>query len=47
VIARPFEAGAQAGRRAAARLSPARWLWPEEDAIVDRLGDPDKAQGPS
>jgi nitrate reductase gamma subunit len=46
VIARPFEAGAQAARRAAARLSPARWLWPEEDAI-ERLGDADKAQEPS
>lgn len=33
VIGRPFEAAAQAGRRAATRLSPARWLWPEEDAI--------------
>jgi nitrate reductase gamma subunit len=41
-ISRPFEAGAQAGRRAAAKLSPARWLWPEEDP-VERLAD-DKAQ---
>ena len=32
VIARPVDAIAGAGRRAAARLSPARWLWPEEDA---------------
>ena len=31
-IARPIDAFAVAGRRAATRLSPARWLWPEEDA---------------
>jgi nitrate reductase gamma subunit len=44
-IGRPFEAGARAGRRAATKLSPARWLWPEEDAI-ERIAE-DKAQEPS
>lgn len=28
---RPIAAAGQAGRRVLARLSPARWLWPEED----------------
>lgn len=33
-VARPISALGGVGRRALARLSPARWLWPEEDAIV-------------
>jgi nitrate reductase gamma subunit len=32
-IGRPIHAIARAGRRGLARLSPARWLWPEEDAL--------------
>jgi nitrate reductase gamma subunit len=32
-INRPIHAIARGGRRAMARLSPARWLWPEEDAL--------------
>ena len=44
VIGRPFEAAARSGRQALAKLSPARWLWPEEDAVV---GERDNAQEPS
>ena len=40
---RPITAAAGAGRRALAKLSPARWLWPEEDLP----GDGDNAQEPS
>jgi nitrate reductase gamma subunit len=40
--ARPIAAVARTGRRALARLSPARWLWPEED-----LPDSSNAQEPS
>lgn len=32
-VARPIGAAGRAGQRGAARLSPARWLWPEEDAV--------------
>ncbi|HEX4420446.1 MAG TPA: respiratory nitrate reductase subunit gamma [Kofleriaceae bacterium] len=46
LVARPVSAAAGAGKRIAARLSPARWLWPEEDA-VDLEGDADNAQEPS
>lgn len=42
-INRPIHAAAQAGRRAMVRLSPARWLWPEEDAL-DLPGKGDNAQ---
>jgi len=44
-IARPVGALGRAGRRTMARLSPARWLWPEEDAIDP--GKPGSAQEPS
>lgn len=37
---RPINATARAGQRAAARLSPARWLWPEEDVIEPRPANP-------
>jgi nitrate reductase gamma subunit len=30
-LARPLAAGVRTGRRVLARLSPARWIWPEED----------------
>jgi hypothetical protein len=46
VVTRPINAAARAGRRVAARLSPARWLWPEEDAL-DLAGDGDNAKEPS
>jgi nitrate reductase gamma subunit len=45
-LARPVGAVGRAGRRVAGRLSPARWLWPEEDAI-DVAGGSDNAQEPS
>lgn len=32
LVARPVNAATRAGRHVMARLSPARWLWPEEDA---------------
>jgi nitrate reductase gamma subunit len=49
LIARPVNAGARAGRRLIARLSPARWLWPEEDAVdlSSMPHDGDNAQEPS
>jgi nitrate reductase gamma subunit len=47
VIARPVEAMAGAGRRAAAKLSPARWLWPEEDAVELSSSESTKLQEPS
>jgi nitrate reductase gamma subunit len=40
---RPIAALGQAGRRALGKLSPARWLWPEEDLP----GDGENAQEPS
>ena len=40
---RPVAAAARGGRRVLARLSPARWLWPEEDLP----GDGGNAQEPS
>lgn len=40
---RPVTAAANAGRRALGKLSPARWLWPEEDLP----GDGGNAQEPS
>jgi hypothetical protein len=40
---RPITAAGRTGRRALARLSPARWLWPEEDLP----GDGGNAQEPS
>jgi nitrate reductase gamma subunit/mono/diheme cytochrome c family protein len=46
VLARPIDAATRAGRRVLARLSPARWLWPEEDAL-DLPGKSDNARGPS
>jgi nitrate reductase gamma subunit len=45
-IARPVDAMAGAGRRAMTRLSPARWLWPEEDA-VELVVERDNAHEPS
>jgi nitrate reductase gamma subunit len=38
-VARPIGALGRAGRRSAARLSPARWLWPEEDAVEPPAGE--------
>jgi nitrate reductase gamma subunit len=46
LVVRPINAGTRVGRRAMAKLSPARWLWPEEDAI-DLTGKVDNAQEPS
>jgi nitrate reductase gamma subunit len=46
VVTRPINLATRAGRRMAARLSPARWLWPEEDAL-DLAGDGDNAKEPS
>jgi len=43
--ARPIAAVTGAAHRASAKLSPARWLWPEEDA-VDLASDADNAQEP-
>jgi nitrate reductase gamma subunit len=40
---RPVAASARTGRRVLGKLSPARWLWPEEDLP----GDGGKAQEPS
>lgn len=40
---RPITAGGRAGRRVLGKLSPARWLWPEEDLP----GDGGNAQEPS
>jgi nitrate reductase gamma subunit len=34
-VGRPVTAAAHAGRRALGKLSPARWLWPEEDLPGD------------
>jgi len=45
VIGRPFEAAASAGKATARKLSPARWLWPEEDAV--ELVREDNAKGHS
>jgi len=42
-VGRPITAVAQTGRRALGKLSPARWLWPEEDLP----GDGGNAQEPS
>ena len=42
-LARPIGASGAVGKRALARLSPARWLWPEED----HPGDGRNAQEPS
>jgi nitrate reductase gamma subunit/mono/diheme cytochrome c family protein len=40
LVLRPINAATEIGRRAMARLSPAKWLWPEEDAIdVTAKGD--------
>lgn len=46
VVTRPITAVAQLGRRTATKLSPARWLWPEED-VIELSGDGDNAQEPS
>lgn len=35
LLAHPITASARVGRRAAGKLSPARWLWPEEDLPSD------------
>jgi nitrate reductase gamma subunit len=35
LAARPIAAAARAGRKALGKLSPARWLWPEEDLPGD------------
>jgi nitrate reductase gamma subunit len=45
-VGRPLDAATRAGKRALARLSPARWLWPEEDAL-DLSAKPDNARKPS
>jgi nitrate reductase gamma subunit len=44
VVARPLAAMGGAGRRTLARLSPARWIWPEEDPVAPAA---DNAQEPS
>jgi nitrate reductase gamma subunit len=44
VVARPISAMGAAGRRTLARLSPARWIWPEEDPVAAKA---DNAQEPS
>jgi nitrate reductase gamma subunit len=41
-INRPIHAIARGGRRAMVRLSPARWLWPEEDALDNRVDNAHK-----
>jgi nitrate reductase gamma subunit len=33
LVTRPLDAAIQMARRMATKLSPARWLWPEEDAL--------------
>jgi nitrate reductase gamma subunit len=43
VVVQPINAGTRVGRRAMARMSPAKWLWPEEDAI-DLTAKADNAQ---
>ena len=43
VVVRPINAGTRIGRRAMAKMSPAKWLWPEEDAI-DLTAKADNAQ---
>jgi nitrate reductase gamma subunit len=43
LVLRPINAATRVGRRAMAKLSPARWLWPEEDAI-DVTAKVDNAQ---
>lgn len=40
-LARPIEACGRAAARARARLSPARWIWPEEDHVVPELAAED------
>jgi hypothetical protein len=45
-VVRPINAGTRVGRRAMAKMSPAKWLWPEEDAI-DLTAKVDNAQEPS
>jgi nitrate reductase gamma subunit len=52
LVTRPINAATQVARRMAARLSPARWLWPEEDApdpesTLALHGRGDQAQEPS
>jgi len=49
LVTRPINAATQVAHRMAAKLSPARWLWPEEDAAdaVERHGHGDQAQEPS
>jgi nitrate reductase gamma subunit len=46
LVTRPLDAAIQMARRMATRLSPAKWLWPEEDAIV-LPAKGSKAQEPS
>jgi nitrate reductase gamma subunit len=46
LLARPIGEIGGMGRRTVARLSPARWLWPEED-VVDITGGGDNPQKPS
>ncbi|HSR98688.1 MAG TPA: respiratory nitrate reductase subunit gamma [Kofleriaceae bacterium] len=43
MVVQPINAGTRVGRRAMARMSPAKWLWPEEDAI-DLTAKADNAQ---
>jgi nitrate reductase gamma subunit len=49
LVLRPINAGTRLGRRAMAKLSPARWLWPEEDVIdvTGKAPNVDHAQEPS
>ncbi|HZJ67925.1 MAG TPA: respiratory nitrate reductase subunit gamma [Kofleriaceae bacterium] len=43
LVVRPIDAATAMGRRTMAKLSPAKWLWPEEDA-VDLTAKVDNAQ---
>jgi len=52
LVTRPINAATQVAQRMAAKLSPARWLWPEEDAPATEgtlalHGQADQAQEPS
>jgi nitrate reductase gamma subunit len=46
LAARPVNAATRMGQRMASRFNPARWLWPEEDA-VDLAGDRGNSKEPS
>jgi len=52
LVTRPINAATRMAHRMAAKFSPARWLWPEEDApategALARHGQGDQAQEPS